>query len=277
MPIELFEGIIKDVPNGVHLNITGGETLLHPKINEMLALLSERNKSYTLFSNGILAQKLIRLVRDTGVKNLVVSCDGTKETYKGVRGVDNYSNVVRIVDELKDEVNVSIDFTINPLNTREDLIEVKRFCDSRGVHLGVGVYDNPEYFDTTIKKEELYDADGLASFPANRYIRLYNSWLSGNLRLPCYSVRFSCVVLPQGDVLLCHGKSVVLGNLEKYPLSRIWQNSKRCGVLRKYKDCNGCWLLCQRSYDVGLAIAMKSFVPKAILNRTVGRYDWDKI
>jgi len=277
MPIELFERIINDVPNGVHINITGGEPLLHPKINEMLALLSKRNKSYTLFSNGILAEKLCKIVRSAGVKKLVLSCDGPKETYKRVRGVDNYNNIVKIVDELKDEVNVSIDFTINPLNTKEDLTKVKIFCDSRGAYLGVGVYDNPKYFDTTMKKEELYDADGLASYPVNRYIRLYNSWLSGNLRLPCYSIRFSCAILPQGDVLMCQGKRIVLGNLNKHPLSKIWEYSKKSGIFRKYSDCNGCWLLCQRSYDAALAIAIKSLIPRAILNRIVGRYDWDKI
>ena len=198
MPIELFESIINDVPNGVHVNITGGEPLLHPKINEILALLSKQNKSYTLLSNEILADKLVEIVRSEGVKKLELSCDGPKVTYKHVRGVDNYDNIVRIVDELRDEVDIGINFTMNPLNTKKDLIKVKRFCDSRGVYLAVGVYDNPEYFDTTIKKEELYDADGLASYPVNRYIRLYNSWLGGNLRLPCYSIRFSCFILPQG-------------------------------------------------------------------------------
>jgi len=277
MPVELFDSIINDIPNGVYINITGGEPLLHPKIDEILALLSERKKSYTLFSNGILAEKLVNTVRSTSVNSLIVSCDGPKETYNRVRGVDNYNNIVRIVDELKGEVNVSIDFTMNPLNTKEDLIKVKRFCDSRGIYLGVGVYDRPDYFDTTMKKEELYEADGLASHPVDRYIRLHNVWLGNNLRLPCYSIRFSCAILPQGDVLMCLGKRIVLGNLNKHPFSKIWEYSKRSGILQKYKDCNGCWLLCQRSYDVGLAIVMKSLIPRAILNRIVGWYDWNDV
>lgn len=277
MPMELFQRIIDDIPKGVHINITGGEPLLHPKIDEMIQLLSKRKRSYTLFSNGILSEKLLELVRNAGVKKLILSCDGPRETYKRIRGVDNYDNIVRIVDELKDEINVSIDFTMNPLNSKEDLIEVKKFCDSRGVYLGIGVYDNPEYFDTMMKKRELYDADGIAFYPANRYIRLYNSWLRGDLRLPCYSIRFSCVVLPQGDVMMCQGKKIILGNLNKRPLSEIWEHARRSKIFEKYKDCNGCWILCQRSYDVALAIVMKSLIPRAILNRMVGRYDWDKI
>lgn len=274
--LKLIEDIINDTTKKININITGGEAILHPKIDEILQLLYDQNRSYTLFSNGILADKLIKTCREFNVKNLVISCDGPKETYKRVRGVDNYDNIVKIVNELKDETNVSIDYTVSPLNTREDLVKVKDFCDKNGIHLGVGPYDNLEYFDTTMQKQKLYDVSGLAAYPVDKLIRLYNDWIDGDIKLPCYSIRFSCAILPDGSVLMCQAKKIVLGNLNEFSLSEIWDLNRTKEIHRKYKNCNGCWILCQRSYDVGLVAIMVNFIPKKLLNGIIGNYDWDK-
>jgi MoaA/NifB/PqqE/SkfB family radical SAM enzyme len=255
----------------------GGETLLHPEINEILQLLLKQNRSYTLFSNGILADELIETCREFNVKNLIMSCDGPRETYKRVRGIDNYDNIVRIVNELKDKTNISIDYTANPLNTREDLVKVKDFCDLNGIYLGVGPYDNIDYFDTTMPKQKLYDVEGLATYPADKFIRLYNDWMYGDIKLPCYSIRFSCAILPDGSVIMCVGKEIVLGNLNEISLSKIWNSNRTKEIQHKYKNCNGCWILCQRSYDVGLAIILRHSLPKKLLNYMLGNYDWGKI
>lgn len=275
--VKLFKDIINDTTRKTYINVTGGEPLLHPKIGEILQFLSKQNRPYTLFSNGILADKLIETCREFNVKNLTLSCDGPKETYKRIRGVDNYDNIVKIVKALKDETNIAIDYTVSPLNTKEDLIKVKDFCDRHRIHLGVGPYDNLDYFDTTMPKQKLYEVNGLAAYPVNKLIRLYNDWVDGNIRLPCYSVRFSCTILPDGSVLMCQAKKIVLGNLNELSLSKIWNSNKTKEIQHKYKNCNGCWILCQRVYDVGLAIIMARFVPKRILNRVLGNYDWGKI
>lgn len=277
MPVAIFRDIVSDTTNKVYINVTGGEPLLHPEIGEILQCLSDQKRPYTLFSNGILADKLIGTCREFNVKNLIISCDGPKETYKRVRGMDNYDNIVRIVNELKDEVNIAIDYTVNPLNTREDLVKVKDFCDMHAIYLGVGPYDTPDFFDTIMAKQKLYDVGGLAAYPVDKFIRLYNDWIDGNIRLPCYSIRFSCAILPDGSVLMCQAKKIVLGNLNELSLSEIWDSNRTKEIQRKYKNCNGCWMLCQRSYDVGLAIIMRHFVPKRILNTAFGNYDWAKI
>ena len=273
MSVELFKKIINGVPKGVHINITGGEPLLHPKINEMLSLLKLQNRSFTLLSNGILADELISTVRNNCVKNLEISCDGPEATYEVIRGVNNYKNIVRIIQELRDQVEIGVNYTVNPLNSRKDLIKVKKMCESYGVHLAIGVYNNPEYFDTFMEKKEIYDASGLTSYPVNKFIELYNSWINSNLRIPCYSIRFSCFILPNGDVLVCQGKNVILGNLNNHSLNEIWKKSKDSGIHRKLKNCNGCWMLCHRSYDVGLILTLKTLMPKIILEKIVGKLE----
>lgn len=274
--LKLIEDIISDTTKKININITGGEAILHPKIDEILQLLYEQNRTYTLFSNGILADKLIKTCREFNVKNLVISCDGPKETYKRVRGIDNYDNIVKIVNELKDEIKISIDYTVSPLNTREDLVKVKDFCDMNGIYLGVGPYDNIEYFDTTMQKQKLYDVSGLAAYPVDKLIQLYNDWIDGGIKLPCYSIRFSCAILPDGSVLMCQAKKIILGNLNELSLSEIWDSNSTKEIHRKHKNCNGCWILCQRSYDVGLIAIMVHFLPKKLLNDIIGNYDWDK-
>lgn len=274
--VDIVKGIIRDTNKRTWIELSGGEFLLHPQYDEILQMVSDRN--YTLLSNGILADKLIEAVREFNVKDLAISCDGPKDTYKRVRGVDNYDNICRIVDELKDEVNLSLKYCINPLNTREDLIAIQDFCDLHGIGLTVGIYDTPEYYDTTMEKERLYNVEGILSGVfTNKYIKLYNKWFDGNLRLPCYSTRNQCTILPDGSVSMCQGKDVILGNLTEHSLSEIWNSKETVKIQKENTGCNGCWMACHRPVDVGLALTMKSAIPKTILNRFIGEWDWDKI
>jgi len=279
MSVELFRRIINDVPKRTSIIITGGEPLLHPRIDDVFTILTKQNRAFSLLSNGILADLLIEKVKKFNIKSLTLSCDGPKETYKKVRGVDNYDNIIRILEELSGKLEINLRYTINPLNNIEDLIKVKELADSYGVKLGVSIYDEPKYFDTTLKKRRISDIDPstFESFPFDKWLKLYNSWLSGNLKLPCYSIRFTCTILPDGKVLMCQAKDVVLGDLNEKSFKQIWHAKETKDVQRKFKNCNECWLQCQRPYDIALCSLMSSLLPKTLLNKVVGKYDWDKL
>lgn len=276
IPVELVKRILSDTPKRTFIELSGGEFLLHPQYEEILQMLPSRN--YMLLSNGILADKLIEAVREFKVKNLALSCDGTKNTYRRVRGIDNYDNICRIVTELKDEINLTLNYCINPLNTREDLLAIKKFCESQGIGLTVGIYNTREYFETIMEEERVYNVEDIVSgFFTSNYITLYNKWHDGNLSLPCYSIRAKCTILPDGSVTLCEGKVVIVGNLAEHSLREIWNSKDTKRIQKQHTTCNGCWLVCHRPVDVGFAMIMKNIIPKFVLNRLIGEWDWDEI
>lgn len=255
--------------------------MLHPNCREILSLFQGRD--YLFLSNGLLADRLIEMVREFRIKHLALSLDGPPETYKKIRGVNGYSSVEKVVDELKDdEVDIIVNFVVNPWNTREDFKHVTEFCKKHGVYLFVGYYENMEYFDTTRPAGHLYKIYDLLSCPPlpsdpHAYFELYHYWVSGSLKIPCFSVLLRPVIRPNGDVELCEGKAIKLGNLYERSLGEIWNSKGTLELQRRYIHCNACWADGQRPSDVRISSLLKTFIPSKLLNMFFGRCDWEKI
>ncbi|MDH5482946.1 MAG: radical SAM protein [Candidatus Bathyarchaeota archaeon] len=283
LDVEIIKEILRDkvITNFTSFLIAGGEPMLHPKCREILSLFQGRN--YLFLSNGILADRLIDLVREFRIKSLALSLDGPPETYEKMRGVDCYSHVEKVVDELKsDDVDIYVNFVISPWNTREDFKHVIEFCKKHGVYLQSGYYENMEYFDTTTPAGKLYNITDLLSCPPlqskpHRYFDLYHDWISGSLKIPCFSVLLRPVIRPNGDVELCEGKATKLGNLYEQSLGEIWHSKRTAELQRRYIRCNACWADGQRPMDVRISSLLKTFIPSRLLNRFFGKCDWNKI
>jgi len=255
--------------------LTGGEFILHPEYEEILSLLNKSGKNYTLLSNGLLPDRLIEIVRRFRVKRISLSLDGSPETYRKIRGVDGYSHVKKIVEELKDDdVRISIGYTISPWNSRNDLLHVMDFCTRNAVSFNVGYYCSMEYYDASKHNGTLYTVGELVSNP---YHRLYPLWFSGRLDMPCLGVFLRPVVRPNGDVDICEPLQIKLGNLYEQDLEGIWRNQRTRMLQKKYFSCNGCWHDAQRLCDIHAISAFKSLVPALVLNRIFGKTDWRRI
>jgi MoaA/NifB/PqqE/SkfB family radical SAM enzyme len=286
-PIDLDVEIIKKILNDKVVTkfssfiIAGGEPILHPRFKEIMPLFHGRN--YLFLSNGLLADKLVEAVRKFKINRLSLSLDGTPETYKKVRGVDGYSKVEKVVQELKDDkVSVYIFFVVNPWNTRDDLIHVIDFSKKYGLYLLLGYYQNFPYFDTIQPANNLYEINDLLTgtpFPSNPhpYFKLYAQWASGNLNIPCLSVLLRPVIRANGDVELCEGRKSIIGNLYEQSLGEIWTSKKTRELQRQFIHCNACWADGQRTMDIVLSSILRSFLPSILLNKALGKYDWKKI
>ena len=268
--VETVERIINDdISNGASLKITGGEFLLHPKYDEILSAVVKSGMDYHMFSNGILAERLIKTVRDFKVSELAISCDGTGEKYKEIRGVDNFGNIKRVVNELQHETNILLNYTISPFNSKEDLKQVIEYANSKRVRLVIGVFNALEYFDVNASENKAYNLNGisenclqLSKRLTNRYINLYNRWINGEYDIPCLNIRSQLAVYPNAEVHLCEGKNVVLGNLEKTSLTDIWNSEKTIQLQKQNSKCNACFLTCQRPIDVAIASSPLKYIIK---------------
>lgn len=274
LPAEIVRKILGDraITRTTFFLLTGGELLLHPECEEIMSLFRGRN--YVLLTNALLVERLIEVVRKYDVKRLSISLDGSKETYKRVRGVDGYACVERAVRELRHDTRIRIDYVISPWNSRKDLIHVMKFCEKYQIELGAEYYTDMEYLEIDRPPGHLYDVSDLIDHP---YHRLYQEWVEGNLKMPCLSIFAKPSVRPNGDVMLCDQKEVVLGNLHKESLGEIWSSKRAFGIQRQYISCNGCWSDCSRLFDLEILSWAKTFMSRRLLQRIFPDYDWSMI
>jgi MoaA/NifB/PqqE/SkfB family radical SAM enzyme len=255
--------------------LTGGEFILHPKHEEIISLLNEYGNKYILLSNGLLPDHVVKIVRKFKVPHLSLSLDGPSDTYIRTRGVDGYSKVVRILQELQgDDVRLSIGYTVSPWNTREDLLHVMKLCEKYNVGLSVGYYCQMEYYDIEAQMNKPYSVEDLMAGP---YHSLYPSWISGNLKMPCFSIFLRPVIRPNGDVELCEPLQIKLGNLYTDSLEEIWQRKNTRALHRRYVQCNKCWHDAQRTCDLRIFSVLKTFVPTSLIKMLLPEDDWKKI
>ncbi len=235
--IDIIKNILKakSVEKGAVYGLVGGEFILHKDAERIIHLFNNKKKNYMLFSNCLLADKLIKLVKEYNIPALVISLDGNKETYKRIRGVDGYDSVIRTIKELKGNTKIAISYVINPLNTKDDFLHVKNIAEKNNIELGINIYDRRAIFNTKLETEKAYDLRGIHN---SNYLDSYYLWEKGLLILPCFSVRNLLTVMPNGDVPLCQYKNENLGNLNNQRLDDIWINAAEKHNTKK--DCNEC-------------------------------------
>lgn len=265
------------------VGLEGGEFVLHPEADAIMEWFSINHPNYTLLSNCLAASKVIRSVRKYHPRRLYVSLDGDKETYKYMRGVNGYDNVIEVVNTLKDEVAVSLMFCLSPWNNFNDMDYVIKLATQLGIDVRIGIYGTMDFFDTTAEllkadmehfvaqiPESIHDTDENFDFVA-----LYDEWRNGHLRLRCQSIFSELVIHSNGDVPLCQNLDVTLGNIHNNTLDEIFNS--RCAVKTqcKYsKECNGCWINFHRKYDIILVRNFERFLPKKLIELFYGHYQW---
>lgn len=258
--LKIIDQIRKKLDKNVSVKLTGGEFLLHPDYEKILGKFNGFRR--TLFSNGILAGRLIKAVKKFEIEEISISCDGIGGRYEEIRGVDNFGNIEKIVSELENETNIVINYTISHFNTKEDLKQVAKFCNGHRVKLIVGGYNQPEYFSTKHFVAKIYDLNGVKfkyghllcpQFFLKKYVELYNEWLKGGRSLPCFSIRSQVAIYPDGNVCLCEAKKTILGDLNKFNLSEIWALKSTVKIQDDNRKCSDCFMICSKPYDMILA------------------------
>ncbi|MFT3701010.1 MAG: radical SAM protein [Agriterribacter sp.] len=306
----------KCVNSNTSVGLEGGEFLLHPQAFDILNWFSKNHKNFDIFSNCLKPDHLIRAVNEYKPKRLYISLDGDQETYLYMRGKDGYKSVVKVIEAVKDKVPVFVMFTLSPYNDFEDLAHVAKLCKRYGVFLRVGIYNNIPFFDTIddatssvfgqLKNKELLTfrkakelqnqtttasikkqiriEDTAAAIPLvikeftenYDYIKLYDNWVKGNLRLTCNSILDSVIVLPDGSVPLCQHLSLKLGNIHETNLDTIFNSEESSRTQKHYSEnCNQCWVSYHRKYDLILYRTFEKYFGKWSTSKMLGYYKWD--
>lgn len=265
------------------VGLEGGEFVLHPEADAIMHWFSHNHPNYTLLSNCLAPQKVISLVHRHRPAHLYVSLDGDRDTYRWMRGCDGYDKVIQVVETLKDEVPLSLMFCLSPWNSFSDMETVISLALRYSVDVRIGIYGTMAFFDTT---GDLLAADMesyMRQIPENihhteenyDFVALYDEWRNGHLHLRCQSIMSELVVHSNGNVPLCQNLDVVLGNIHSQSLDEIFNGPRSCRTQCHYaKTCNGCWINFHRKYDIILLRNLERALPKRIIERFYGRYQW---
>jgi MoaA/NifB/PqqE/SkfB family radical SAM enzyme len=263
------------------IGLEGGEFLLHPEANDIMAWLQKHHPKYDLLSNCLKPENTIEASRKYTPKRLYISLDGREETYEYMRGKKGYPRVLSVIKELKNEVPISVMFTITPFNSDvEDLQHVAEVCKEYNIDLRVGIYNNIAFFDTAEIAHKTQDAyvipEIVKDFKENYdFLILYNEWKSGNLKMPCNSILDSLVILPNGDVPICQNLDTMLGNVYENSLDEVFNSTETQELHHDHQyNCNKCWVNFHRKYDVAIYRSFESFFPKSVISKMFGYYQW---
>ena len=265
------------------VGLEGGEFVLHPQAAEIMEWFQINHPNYTLLSNGLMPQKVIDLTRLYRPKHLYLSLDGNRETYKNMRGIDGYDKVISVIEELKNEVPISLMFCLSPFNSLKDMEYTIDVAKKYDIDIRIGIYGTMAYFDTKAEMLQTQGENYISQIPANihetqenyDFVALYDQWRCGNLKLRCQSITNSLVIHPDGNVPVCQNLDVILGNIRKKSLDEIFNSAESISTqCRLSKECNDCWINFHRKYDIILLRNLEKVFPKKIIEMIYGKYQW---
>lgn len=248
--------------------LEGGEILLHPELDKILTLF--KNRSFTLLSNGILVDRLVATTKKFNIPLVALSLDGDRETYKKIRGVDHYGSVLKAALRLKKITKVALCFTQTPWNRVADYKHVRKICRKNGYQFFFNIYSDMGYMGQ--RRGQIEPINNFYDKNESLYARAYNLWAQGELKIPCFYMRTSCVVHPNGDVVLCQWKNDRLGNLYERSFEHIWNDPKNIELQRKNFHCRQCWVSSHKGFDIKMVYFLDKIFPKALVQKIIGDY-----
>ncbi len=322
------------ITRNTSVGLEGGEFMLHPDAEKIMEWFYHHHPNFDLLSNCLKPERLIQAVEKFPPRRLLISLDGTAETYLYMRGKPGYDSVIQVIETLHAKLPVSVMFTLSPYNDFSDMQHVAELCKRYGIDMRVGIYNDIAFFDTVDKAHDTdigsmkgeppmqfsdvrewketggfekarehkkREVTGDLVVPKHDYARenrnftadiptiikefsenydflvLYNEWRQNKLKMRCYSILDSLVILPDGSVPICQNLDLMIGNVFNKSLDEIFNGKETREVHKIYvHNCNQCWLNFHRKYDVILYRTFEKYFGRYITSKLFGYYQWEE-
>lgn len=267
------------------VGLEGGEFMLHSQVLEIMEWFYKYHPNYTLLTNGLLPEKVIKAVREYKPRHLYISLDGDREAYKHMRGCDGHDRVIEVIEGCKGLLPISLMFCLSPYNNFDDMRYVIDVAIKYNIDVRIGIYGNMSFFDTSAQMLSSAEEDYLKQIPENihrtnenyDFVALYSKWRDGKLKIRCHSIFSQVVLHPNGDVPICQNLDTVLGNIHERSFDEILNSKESVKIQNNHsKDCNACWINFHRKYDVIILRNLEKLLPKTWIEFFYGKYHWDK-
>ena len=223
-------------PVWVHFS---GESLLHPRFEEVCRLLTDRGAEIMLSTNGsVLRGRRAEMVMRTGLSLIVFSLDAAREeTYRQVRIGGDFAAVeanVRAFLRLRGAAAqplAQVQMVLGDQSLDEVLEFVRRWADSDVDSISLKRYST--------RGGRVAPADSSRVRPPGGATRCLDPWLN-------------VVVRADGSVVPCcadFGGELVLGSLKESTLGEIWAGEPARRLRSAHATGEGLPLVCQRCSD----------------------------
>lgn len=251
--LDKYERFLEEKHLHGHINLTGGEPLVHPDFFILAREIRRRNMDLGILTNGTLIDrekaKLIAELRPLFVQ---VSLDGTRRIHNAVRGSGSFERAMRGIDWLKKEgVSVHVSFTAQRTNLNQ-LRPLARVCRVHKVDklwfdrvVIPSDEDRSRLSLTTEEYKKLVEtagklhARGLVS--CSRALQFLGCEKSECYR--CGAGENLLIFLADGGIMPCRRLPFVIGNIKDGELKDILENSETMQSLANApvpKDCLSC-------------------------------------
>ncbi|MFA5163962.1 MAG: radical SAM protein [Candidatus Omnitrophota bacterium] len=273
---ELSAKYYEKLPDGMRINITGGEPTLRKDINEIFQILYPKASLLELSTNGYYTDKIVSLANKYPNILIRVSLEGLPALNDKLRGTkDGFDHALRTMLELKKTKcrNIGFSIVINDKNM-DDLISLYELCCYLDVELGNSVMHNSWYFhktdnaivdrDKTVRIEEEFIKAMLQSKrrgfrgKLKDYGRAYfNKSILRRFQGDCVNYRPPCGALedfffidPSGNVTPCNGSEEewIIGNIKEDTFENIINSERAKEILKIIKSCQRecCFIVTER-------------------------------
>lgn len=266
------------LPDGMRINITGGEPTIREDIDEIFRILYPKASLLELSTNGFYTDKIIALAEKYPNILIRVSLEGLPAMNDRKRGTkDGFDHALRTMLELKKTKCKNIGFSVViSEDNYQDLLHLYELCSYLGVELGNSVVHNSWYFH---KEDNKTDGEGAltehekfatALLQSKRvgiknklkdYGRAYfnksiHKRLRGDepgYRPPCGALSDFFFIDPYGNITPCNGsrEEWILGNIIESNFDDIMNSQKAKDIMEKITTCQrNCAFIVTERHDM---------------------------
>lgn len=275
---EISPELLKKLPDGLRINITGGEATIRKDIDQIFEILYPKAKLLELSTNGYNTDKIVELANKYPNILIRVSVEGLPKINDDKRGIkDGFDHALRTILELKKTKckNIGFSVVISPDNYK-DLVHLYELCAYLDIELGNSVVHNSWYFhkeDNQITSDDALAAHeeftkalltskrrsfkgrlkdyGRAYFNKSIHRRLRGDDLG--YRPPCGALKDFFFIDPWGNVSPCNGSSEewIIGNIKDQSFDEIMNSEKAKEVEKKVSTCQrNCAFIVTERHDM---------------------------
>jgi MoaA/NifB/PqqE/SkfB family radical SAM enzyme len=262
---EIEYACYEKLPDGLRINITGGEATIRKDIDDIFRVLHPKASLLELSTNGYHTEKIVALANRYPDILIRVSLEGLPALNDSKRGIKNgFDHALRTMLELKKTKckNIGFSVVISPDNYK-DLLYLYDLCVALDVELGNSVVHNSWYFHKS--DNEIVSRDALeqhekfvkALLTSKRrglknklkdYGRAYfNKSIHRRLRgdgqgyrPPCGALKDFFFIDPRGNVSPCNGSEEewIIGNIRDDSFENIMHSDRAKEMAGRVERCD---------------------------------------
>ena len=248
--LDQYEAMLRACRFGGHINITGGEPLLHPDLFWLLEEARRRQMTTAVLTNGTLVGlQEARHMRASGVQYVQISLDGVPQTHDAIRGKGSFDEAVRGVEALQSQgIFTSISFTAQRHNMGE-LKALAKLCERFGTdrlwfdRVVIPAGEDSEHLSLTTKEfQKLCQTAARLNRRGKVFCGRALQFLSCNEKLiyRCTAGTSLLALLADGTVMPCRRLPLIAGNVRESDLLTIYRDSPVLRDLRQGGIPAGC-------------------------------------